>query len=355
MSEKLADALRERRESVERIIQKLKELDQAAKSPDGVAVAETPGPSTALSPDSTIGMILLRINNFDDVLKWARQNFEPSDVLLLETKFKTKLRAHPERQEDVNYCRLVTLIFYLMATAQAAKVYGDFSHRAISDAFATHLDMYHTLHLLEIACHVSDVALQTYVLKAIIGEILAIHQDAPLSESQEVALARLCLLPEEGMPLEDTLPLLELSFAPDANMSSQINSHKNNRTNGSHAGTGNTTDAPRRENLSTIEEAIASLDKGSPALTQRYKVVLDQPYTGNGSNGNHGGNGNGHAKKYGVPYYPPDLTLCLRLSNVIGVSDIKRTTSPALVDKLTELWQTLLPLHIDLAEMHDFQ
>src|SRR5579863_5523220 len=108
MSEKLADALRERRESVERIILKLKALEPAVQSPENH--------DTSIPFRSTIETILLQINTFDDMLKWAKQNFDPSDVLLLETKFKTKLRAHPERPQDRNYCRLVTLIFYLMAT-----------------------------------------------------------------------------------------------------------------------------------------------------------------------------------------------------------------------------------------------
>ncbi len=334
MGEKLAEALRERRESVERIIQKLKELDRAAKSYSEVE-------SAPAFPANRVASILSRISSFADMLKWARKNFERSDVLLLETKFKTKLRARPEREEDANYCRLVTLIFYLMATTQSSKVYGDFSHRAISDAFATHLDMYHTLHLLEIACHVSDLALQMYVLKATIGDVLAHCQDAPLNDVQETALARICLLPDDGMPIEDDAPLVDLCFATASD--DYISSNGKEKFD---KGSPFSTDPPRRENLSTIRDALDNLVRGAPALAQRYKAVTEEPYFRNG-----------RPMKHRVPYYAPDLSLCLSLRNVIYVADIKRSAnaSPILVDKLTELWQTLLPLHIDLAEMADFQ
>ncbi|HLY26211.1 MAG TPA: hypothetical protein VKQ72_07715 [Aggregatilineales bacterium] len=330
----MADALRERRESVERIIQKLKELDQAVKSYN----EEETAPSY---PVHRVASILSRITTFSDMLKWAKKNFDQSDVLLLETKFKTKLRTHPEREEDANYCRLVTLILYLMATTQTAKVYGDFSHRAISDAFATHLDMYHTLHLLEIACHLGEVALQIYVMKANIAEILANCQDAPLSEAQEKALARLCLLPEDGLPLEDNTPLFDLCFsiANESSFSSN-GSEKPDKANPF------VTTVTRRENLSTISDAVDNFAKGSPALMQRYKTMTEEPYFRNG-----------RPVRHRVPYYAPDLSLSLSLRNVIRVADIKRTAiaSPALIDKLTELWQIFLPMHIDLAEMADFQ
>src|SRR5260221_7441490 len=76
MAEKLAEALRERREAVERIIRKVESLDQGEK------------PSPDLAPSSQVASAksnLAGITNFEDVLKWAKQNFEPSDVLLLET------------------------------------------------------------------------------------------------------------------------------------------------------------------------------------------------------------------------------------------------------------------------------
>src|SRR5258708_1968049 len=68
MAEKLAEALRERREAVARIIRKVEALDQGEK-------AET----TLVSPDSqlaSVTTILSNITNFEDVLKWAKKNFE---------------------------------------------------------------------------------------------------------------------------------------------------------------------------------------------------------------------------------------------------------------------------------------
>ncbi len=317
MAEKLAEALRERREAVERIIRKVESLDQGEKSATDLA-----SPVSELASAKTI---LAGITNFEDVLKWAKQNFEPSDVLLLETKFKKKLELHPERLEDTNYCRLLALIFYLMAAIQVAKVYGDFSHRAISDAFSTHLDMYHTLHLLKIACNFAGLTIQIYVLKGVIAEVIATRQDMPLSTEQEIALAKLCLLPEDGIPLEDGTPLIDLHFADDA-----AGSKEDKRV------------ASKIENLSTIQDAINSGQLGT--LTQRHLLVLEQE-----------ADKDGQKKKVPAPYYSSELALALQLRNRITVADIKRSMSPALLEKLTELWEILLPLHLDIGDMKDFQ
>jgi hypothetical protein len=310
--EKLADALRERREFVGKIIARLEALGEPAQPQD-----DTASPS--------IKRILADVTTFADVVKWARKNFEPSDVLLLETKFMKKLQLYPEREQDANYCRLLVLIFYLLAANQSSKVYGNFSHRAISEAFTTHLDMYHPLHLLEILCHFAAITIDVYVLKAVIAEVLA--HDSLLTEAQEIALARLCFLPEGGMPLgEETL--IDLCFVPEMDSDKRAAPKIG--------------EAPKRDNLTTIQEIINNPDKGASALMQRYNLwVEDAP--------------SGQRNKVKAPYYAPDLALCLQLRHVLTLADMRRAASSALLEKLTQLWEVLLPLHIDIGEMQDFR
>ncbi len=102
------------------------------------------------------------------------------------------------------------------------------------------------------------------------------------------------------------------------------------------------TEAPKRENLSSIQEAVNDLQKGTPTLAQRYNLTVDDALIG-------------QRNKVRAPYYSPDLNLCLRLRNLITLADMKRAASSALLDKLTQLWEILLPLHIDIGEMSDFK
>ncbi len=320
MNERLARALQEKRATVSKIIQKLEKSEQA----------DIPAASLNCSNNhaTNVEQILTDLTTFDDVLRWAKKNFEPSDILLLETKFRKKLALHPEREQDANYCRLLTLIFYLLAANQTAKIYGDFSHRAISNAFSTHLDMYHTLHLLEIACHFADVTLQGYVLKARIADVLATQQDFSMTQDQELALAKLCLFPEDGAPLGDEGPLVDLYFEPEVSDDNQLTITKG--------------DTPKRANLSMIQEAVNNLKKASPGLIQRHDLLIhvDEP---------------GQQTTIAAPYYSPDLALCLGLRKLITVADIRRSGTSVLLDKLTQMWQILLPLHIDIGEMRDFR
>src|SRR5260370_2385559 len=111
--------------------------------------------------------------------------------------------------------------------------------------------MYHTWHLLEIACNFAGLTIQIYILKGIIADVLATQQDTPLSAEQEIALAKLCLLPEDGIPLEDGTPLIDLNFADSMPPS------KDDKRVG-----------PKNENLSTILDAINNRQQGT--LTQRH-------------------------------------------------------------------------------------
>ncbi len=312
MNPELAHALQERRQSVERIIQKLQALDRSEQA--AADALETPRISA--------NQLLSSVKTFSDLVNWVKLNFEPTDVLLLETKFKNKLNIHPERAGDPNYCRLLALVFYLMATNQCARVYGEFSHRAIGLAFSTHLDMYHSLHLLEIVCYLAEVAVQSYGYKARIAEVLDTLQDYPLTEQQELTLAKLCLMPEHGQALGP------LYFANDCEDKARP------ATNGVQPGI----------DLFAILEAVNQPEKGQSSLTQRHNLLLDEDI-----------GLTGQRVKRGVPYCAPNLELSLRLHSVLTINVIKKSTAALLLDKLTNLWEILLPLHIDLGAMKDFQ
>lgn len=310
MNRDLAHALQERRQTVERLIRKFETLEQ-------------PTPQAA-EPQLSVNAVLSTVKTGDDIIQWAKRNFEPGDVLLLETKFRNKLNLHPERVEDANYCRLITLVFYLMATNQCARVYGEVSHRAISAAFSTHLDMYHPLHWLESACYFAELTIQSYIQKARIGEVLDMMQDQPLTLQQELILAQLCLMPESGQMLAP----LHFANADEDTAKAVAASHQ----------------AQPGADLMAIQQALYRPEQGQSPLTQRYHLALAEAFSPNGQE-----------KKTSVPYYAPNLDLCLRLRSVLTVKDIKKSAAPALLDKLTSLWQILLPLQIDLGAIKDFQ
>src|SRR5258708_2656664 len=129
MNPELAHALQERRQSVERIIQKLQALDRSEQA--AADALETPRISA--------NQLLSSVKTFSDLVNWVKLNFEPTDVLLLETKFKNKLNIHPERAGEPNYCRLMARVFYLIPTNQCARSSGSFNHRPTHPSFSPHL------------------------------------------------------------------------------------------------------------------------------------------------------------------------------------------------------------------------
>lgn len=86
------------------------------------------------------------------------------------------------------------------------------------------------------------------------------------------------------------------------------------------------------------------LEAGQSPLTQRYNLELEEGFTSES-----------HGQKSVAAYYAHSLDLCLQLRGILTVSDIKKSAAAALLDKLTRLWEILLPLGIDLGAMKDFQ
>lgn len=304
----------ERRYVVERIIHKLATLDRP----------EHQQTYAAQTQPLSVKHILDQVNTVAELVQWAKLNFEASDVVFLETKLQRKLNLYPQRAEDLNYCRLIALVFYLMAGNQCARVYGVFSHRAIRAAFSTQLDMYHPLHVLECASYIGELTVQVYVYKARIGEALATVQDCPLTTDQERILAQLCLLPVDNQPL-GPLHFDHVGEDPQTTPAAYR-------------------PAPPGINLWAILDAVNSAETGHSTLTQRRN--LDVPAYVNPAR---------PGQMQRVAYVAPNLGLCLQLRGILTVNDIKKSAADVLLDKLTRLWEILLPLGIDLAAMTDFQ
>src|SRR5262249_33049321 len=154
------------------------------------------------------------------------------------------------------------------------------------------------------------------------GEVLATMQDCPLTLQQERSLAKLCL-----MPLESQQP------APDGDNAGEA--HQPPVTVRHPAQTGTT--------LLFLLDTVNYPDAVKSPLTPRSNLVLEEAATW-ASQG----------KKSAAAYSAPSLGLCLQLRGLLTVNDIKRSAAPALLDKLTRLWEILLPLGIDLGAMKDF-